>query len=228
MISWKRLIRSVSTAAAGTVLLATAWAAPETYEIDPAHSSVAFEIGHLAISTVMGRFDSFEGRFVFDPDNPAASSAEATIHTESVNTNIKKRDDHLRSGDYLEVEKYPAMTFKSKSVKDVTDEGFKVTGDLTLHGVTREVVLNVKNGGSAEMGGQVRRGFSATTELSRVDFGVGPKGGLPVGTTVKVIINVEGILKSGESAKPAAQTNGNKDEQAVKEKKVNQADQKAD
>lgn len=171
------------------------------YTIDTAHSSVNFQIKHLAISKVNGVFTDFTGSINFDPDKPQNLSAEAVIQLASVDTGNKDRDDHLRSPDFFEVEKYPTMTFRSTSVKmDGKDEG-KVTGDLTLHGVTKPVTLDLEiNGTATDPWGNNKVGASLSGKIDRKDFGLTwskamETGGLVVGNDVKIIIEIEGTMK---------------------------------
>jgi len=170
---------------------------PVTYEIDPTHSAVHFSVRHLMVSNVRGEFTKLSGTLKFDPQNPASSSVEASIDANSISTRDAQRDGHLKSGDFLDTEKFPTMTFRSKKV-DVQSGGGKVTGDLTIHGVTREITLEVE-GPSPEMKdpwGKQRIGASASTKLSRKEFGLTwnaalETGGVMVGDEVKINIDVE-------------------------------------
>jgi polyisoprenoid-binding protein YceI len=169
------------------------------YKIDADHSTVGFKIKHLAISTVPGRFTEFSGTFSFDPANIAASKANATIAAKSINTEQKKRDDHLRSPDFFDASQFPEITFKSSTVTEIDKENFKVIGALTIHGVTQSVTLDVTYTGSAkDPWGNDRAAFTATTKLNRKDFGLTwnkllESGGLLVGEEVSVTIEIEGI-----------------------------------
>lgn len=171
------------------------------YAIDPDHSSVTFKIKHLAISTVPGRFSNFSGEFSYDPANVAASKASATIEAKSVSTEQKKRDDHLRGSDFFDVEKFPNIAFKTTSVEAAGSEAFKAHGDLTIHGVTKPVTLDVKFGGAAkDPWGKERAAFAATTQINRKDFGLSwsktmDSGALVLGDTVDVALEIEGIKK---------------------------------
>ena len=168
-----------------------------TYEIDPTHSAVHFSVRHLMVSNVRGEFTKLSGTIKFDPENPASSSVEATIDVNSISTRDQQRDAHLKSADFLDAEKFPTMTFRSKRV-EVQSGGGKVTGDLTIHGVTREITLDVE-GPSQEMKdpwGKQRIGASASTKLSRKEFGLTwnaalETGGVMVGDEVKINIDVE-------------------------------------
>jgi polyisoprenoid-binding protein YceI len=167
------------------------------YTIDSAHSKAGFSVQHMMVSTVRGQFGNIHGTISYDQANPTAIKVEATIDTTTVNTSEPKRDAHLKSPDFFDVEKFPTMVFKSKSAKKTAD-GLAVTGDLTIHGVTKEVVLNV-DGPTAEvknMMGGFTRGASATTKISRKDFGLTwnkalEAGGVLVGDEVKITIDVE-------------------------------------
>ncbi|MGC3988493.1 MAG: YceI family protein [Chthoniobacteraceae bacterium] len=147
-------------------------AAPETFKIDPVHSTIGFKVKHL-FSNVTGRFQKVDGTIVYDAEHPESSSVEATIPVTSIDTANGMRDKHLQSPDFFDVAQFAAMTFKSKSVKAADPKSLEVTGDLTLHGVTKEVVLNVDflGKGAGPQGGQVS-GWEATTKINREDFGL--------------------------------------------------------
>ena len=170
------------------------------YDIDPDHSQVIFKVKHLGISNVTGRFDLFNGSYTFDEQNPENSNVETEIVASSINTNKKKRDDHLKSDEFLDVEKYPSITFKSKEVSGSGDE-LQIVGDLTIHGVTKEVTLDTEYGGSVmDPWGNKRSAFTATTLVNRKDFGMTwnkalEAGGFLVGDEVKITIEVEVIKK---------------------------------
>ncbi len=171
-----------------------------TWALDPAHTAVEFSSKHLMISTVKGRFADVTGSIVLDQDDITKSTVEATIATASIDTRTEQRDQHLRSADFLDVENFPAMTFTSTRVARDGD-GFKVTGDLTIRGVTKEVTLDVTDEGrSPDPWGGQRAGFSATTKIDRRDFGltynmVLEAGGVMIGHDVKIAIEVEAVLK---------------------------------
>jgi polyisoprenoid-binding protein YceI len=173
-----------------------------TWAIDPVHSEVSFTVKHMMVSKVRGRFDTFEGTIVTGPD-PLSSSVTASVDLSSVNTGQEQRDAHIRSADFFEVEKHPFMTFASTSVSPDGDR-FLLVGDLTLKGVTKPVTFKLDvNGFGPDAYGGTRVGFSATTEISRGEFGVnfqGPIPGVPGGVAVsdKVTINleVEGVLQA--------------------------------
>jgi len=172
------------------------------YVIDPDHSQVIFKVKHLAISTVTGRFDLFEGTYNFDSENIGDSSVEATIVASSINTNEKDRDDHLKSEDFFNVEKYPNISFKSKEIKKVDDTNFQIIGDLTMHGVTKEVTLDAVYEGhlAKDNWGKERTAFIANGKVSRKDFGMTwnkalELGGVVVGDEIRITLEVEGIRK---------------------------------
>lgn len=173
-----------------------------TYEIDPSHSTVGFKVKHLAISSVFGKFANFKGDFTFDPKAPDKAKAAAVINVGSINTEEKKRDDHLRSNDFFDAAKFPEMKFTTKEIKEVNGESFKVLGELTIRDVTKPVVLDVTYQGSAtDPWGKERAAFTATTKINRRDFGltwskVLETGALVVGDEVTIQIEVEGIKKA--------------------------------
>jgi polyisoprenoid-binding protein YceI len=175
-------------------LATSAFAAPQTFKIDPVHSSVGFGVRHF-FSKVPGNFGKFSGTIVYDAENLANSSAEATIDVASVNTNEAKRDSHLKNQDFFLAEKFPAMTFKSKSWKKTGENTFDVTGDLTIKDITQEVVLKTKLlGVGPGMRGATLSGWEATTTLDRTKFGM-TYGAPAVGNEVDVTLNVEAILQ---------------------------------
>src|SRR3989338_3445288 len=144
-----------------------------SYKIDPAHSSVTFTVAHMAISKVHGRFDKFSGTLDYTPGETKTWKTEAVIETASINTSAADRDNHLRSPDFFNAGKFPAMTFKSVKVSGVKGMKGKVHGELTLMGVTRPVVLEVEASGPAtDPWGNERLGAVATTVINRKDFGL--------------------------------------------------------
>ena len=153
--------------ALGSLLLASSFSMAADYKIDEAHSSVVFQIGHLGVSTTIGRFDEFEGTFSMD-EGLQNVTTEVTVKTDSVNTNHEARDKHLRSPDFLDVKQFPHMSFKSTSFKNNV-----LTGDLTLHGQTKTVAFDVEQVGEGkDPWGGYRAGFTATSKIKRSDFGV--------------------------------------------------------
>lgn len=173
------------------------------YVIDQDHSAVIFKVKHLAISNVTGRFDLFEGSYSFDSENIENSTVETTINASSINTNEQDRDDHLKSDDFLDVEKFPNITFKSKEIKKVEGKDFEIIGDLTIHGVTKEITLDaVYEGSVTDPRGNERTAFVADGKISRKDFGMTwnkalELGGVVVGDEVRITLEIQGIRKKG-------------------------------
>ncbi len=168
-----------------------------TYALDPAHTTVGFRIRHMGIAMVEGEFDGFDGEIQFDPANIAATSVRATVQTATVDTDVDARDTHLRSADFFDVETHPTMTFQSTAVQPTGPNTFRLTGDLTLHGVTRPVVLDVTAAGPvADPRAGQRAGFHAEGEIDRRDFGMTwgqdlPSGVPSVGHTVRLVLDAE-------------------------------------
>jgi polyisoprenoid-binding protein YceI len=173
--------------------------AQATYQIDPAHSGAHFSVRHMMITNVRGEFSKLSGKILWDPENPAQSSIEASIDASSISTHDGQRDGHLKSPDFFDVEKYPTIQFQSTQVNG-TDGELKVKGDLTIHGVTRNVVLEV-DGPTPEIRdpwGNIRIGASATTKVNRKDFGLTwnstlETGGVLVGDEVKISIELAAV-----------------------------------
>ena len=175
------------------LLTAAAWAQGSEWQIDPAHTTVAFTVRHMGISNVHGRFTKVSGSATVDDSDITKSSVNATIDVASVDTGTQMRDNDLRSPNYFDAQQFPSMTFKSKSISKNGDNKLKIVGDLTIHGVTKEVTLDV-DGPSApiKMGPNMRRGLSATTTINRKDFGVGSKAtAAMVGEDIKIDLDVE-------------------------------------
>jgi polyisoprenoid-binding protein YceI len=177
----------------------TAHAQTSTWKIDAAHSEADFTVKHMGISNVHGRFSGVNGTLTLDEKDLSKSSVNATIDTTTVDTGTPQRDTHLKSADFFDVTKYPTMTFVSKKL---TEEGGqkKLTGDLTLHGVTKSVTLDLEGPSKEQAGmrGEVRRAFSATTMIHRPDFGLTWNGSLKSGDAVvsddvKVELDIEVI-----------------------------------
>jgi polyisoprenoid-binding protein YceI len=167
------------------------------WQIDSAHSEVTFSVRHMMISTVRGRFNTVNGTVEFDETTPSNSSVNVEIDVTSIDTREKQRDEHLRSADFLDAATYPTITFVSKRVDPIDESHGKITGDLTIHGVTREVVLDTEYAGQAKSPwGTTSAGFSAKTEINRKDFGLEynaalETGGVLVGDKVKIEIEME-------------------------------------
>jgi polyisoprenoid-binding protein YceI len=174
-----------------------------SYTLDPAHSRAHFVVRHMMITNVRGTFEKVAGTIVYDPENPSASSVEAVIDAASIDTNEPQRDTHLRSADFLDVDQFKDITFRSKKADFTGDEEAKVTGDLSIHGVTREVVLNVEGptAESKDPWGNTRVGFLAKTKIKRSDFGLTwnaalEAGGVLVGDDVKIEIDISAIKQA--------------------------------
>jgi polyisoprenoid-binding protein YceI len=171
-----------------------------TWVIDPSHSEVGFTVRHLMVSKVKGSFKTFDGSITIGEDQ-LDSRVEARIDTFSVDTRDENRDNHLRSSDFFEVENYPNITFVSTSVRPHGHD-YVVSGDLTIRGVTRPVDLDLEfNGVTPDPWGGTRAGFSATTEISRADFGITfnmpiDGGGVVVGDKIKINLEVEAVLQT--------------------------------
>jgi polyisoprenoid-binding protein YceI len=180
-------------------------AATTAWKIDPQHTAAQFAVKHLMISTVRGEFKSVTGTVVWDDQDVTKSTVDVTIDARTVNTGEDARDKDLKSEKFFEVEKFPTITFKSKKVEADGSGKLKVTGDLTIHGVTKEVVLNVE-GPTAPVKdpwGNTRVAASATTQVNRQDFGVKwnanmDGGGVVVGDTVNITIDMEMIKQAAK------------------------------
>jgi polyisoprenoid-binding protein YceI len=192
------LARIALTAGLAAILSLPASAATSTWQIDPQHTAAQFSVKHLAISTVRGAFSKVTGTVIFDDKDVSKSSVDVTIDTTTVDTREPNRDKDLKSDHFFDVEHYPTMIFKSKKVEQVSTGKLKVTGDLTIHGVTKEVVLDV-DGPTAPVKdpwGHQRVAINATTKINRQDFGVKwnatmDNGGVVVGDDVSINIDAE-------------------------------------
>ena len=171
-----------------------------TWTFDPAHTSASFSARHMMVTTVRGTFAPPTGKLEFDPENPAAAYVEAKLDATSLTSGVKDRDNHLRSADFLETDKYPTITFKSTKVEVTGDNEANVTGDLTIRGVTHPVVLKAGYLGVVNSPfGDKRAGFTASTKINREDWGltwnVGIEaGGVLVGKEIKIELDLEAIL----------------------------------
>lgn len=183
--------RIISLAALAALTFGGA-AAADDFKLDGAHAAAVFQINHLGVSTVHGRFNDVAGEFTFDPA-PEKCAISVTIKADSIDTANKKRDDHLRGPDFFNTKQFPTLTFKSKSWKKTGDNTFDVTGDLTIHGVTKEVTVPVtKVGEGKDPWGGFRMGFDAQFTIKRADYGITfMEGGL--GAEVPITVSVEGI-----------------------------------
>jgi len=190
------MIRRLLAAAISLCLVSPAFAA--CWALDPAHTSVQFSVRHMMVSNVSGEFTKLSGTVNGDQSAATGATIEASIDASSISTREPKRDEHLKSADFLDVAKYPTITFKSKKIEAAGAGSFKVTGDLTLHGVTKEVVLDVADVTPSikDPMGKTRAGAHATTKINRKDFGVNwsktlDGGGVMVGDDIAVTIDVE-------------------------------------
>lgn len=174
----------------------------EKWNFDPVHSHVAFSVRHLMISKVTGHFKVWTGTLLMDQEHPQNSRIEVSIDATSIDTKEPQRDDHLRSADFLDVAKFPKITFRSTRVEKLDDEHFRVTGDFTIRDVTHDVVLNVEYAGRAKdpWGGE-RAGFSATTSIDRKDYGLTfnvplEGGGVLVGEKVNITLEIQAVKEA--------------------------------
>lgn len=204
-------MKMLKSAVLAAILAVPSLAFAATYEIDSAHSGAHFTVRHLMVSNVRGEFGKVTGTVNIDEKDITKSTVEATIDASTINTREPKRDEHLRSADFFDVAKFPTITFKSKKVAKAGEGKLKVTGDLTMHGVTKEVVLDVEGPAkdAKDPWGNVKSGASATTRLNRKDFGLGwnqalETGGVMVGEEVAVTIDLELTKKQAPAAKPTA------------------------
>ncbi len=168
--------------------------AADDYAIDSMHNGATFKISHAGLSWIYGRFNDVSGSFTLDPDDPGKCAFQVTIKAESIDTGNQKRDDHLRSPDFFNVKQYPEITFKSTDVKPAKD-GYQVTGDLTMHGVTKPITFTLLGGRKGEFPKGVQRtGFSTELILKRADFGIDKFPGM-LGDDVHVAVSFEGVKK---------------------------------
>jgi polyisoprenoid-binding protein YceI len=205
----KRLFQLAPAALAAAFFLSPPSAAADVWQIDGAHSSAQFSVTHLMISTVRGEFGKLSGTIEFDGKDVASIKADATIDATTINTHNDKRDGHLKSPDFFDVAKFPAITFKSKKVVPGAAGTFKLVGDLTMHGVTKEVTLDGTGPSKVikGMGGESRVAASASTKVNRQDFGVKwnhdlDGGGVVVSDDVAITIEIEALLPPPAAPKP--------------------------
>jgi polyisoprenoid-binding protein YceI len=173
-----------------------------SWNFDKAHSQVKFEVTHLVISTVLGKFDNFDGTVKTNGDDFTDAEIEFTVETNSINTANDRRDNHLRSDDFFNAEKFPQMKFKSKSMRKIDENNYKLIGDLTIRNVTKEVELNVARGGMmTDNYGNVKAGFRLTGTINRFDFNLKwnallEVGGAVVGPNVDIICDIQLVKES--------------------------------
>lgn len=181
---------------------AAAQAGASTWTIDPSHSEVGFAVKHMVIATVKGRFNAVSGTVELDEQDVTRSRIEVSIDTGSIDTREAKRDEHLRSADFFDVENHPQMTFVSRSIERVGDDRLKLTGDLTIRGTTREITLDVEDlGRGKDPWGGDRAAFSATGKLDRLEYGLKwnqalETGGVLVSNDVRISLDVELVRKT--------------------------------
>jgi polyisoprenoid-binding protein YceI len=176
----------------------TPQSAVSTWNLDPVHSVAEFKVKHMMISNVKGHFTGLSGTLTYDEQNVTNSRVEATIDAATINTGDAQRDGHLKTADFFDAEKYPAITFRSTNIKRTGDDELAVSGDLTMHGVTRPVVFNVEGPTAAgkDPWGNTRMGLSATTKVNRKDFGLTwnatlETGGILVGEEITITLDVQ-------------------------------------
>jgi polyisoprenoid-binding protein YceI len=188
----------ITLVAAAAILGLPAFALADAWQIDQDHSNVAFKVRHMMVSNVKGDFRRFSGVVDIDSRDVTKSKVAVNIDTASVNTGVAKRDEHLKGADFFDAGKYPTMTFVSRKVTRAGKDRLKVSGVLTLHGITKEVVLDVEglNGAAKDPWGNLRRGATASTRISRRDFGLTwnaalETGGVAVGDEVLISLEIE-------------------------------------
>lgn len=170
--------------------------AQTNWVIDPSHSNIVFTVKHMVISEVSGSFQKFDAEVISNGEEFENAIINFTADVNSIFTDNEKRDGHLRADDFFDAEKYPELTFKGKSLKKVSGNKYKLTGDLTIKGITKEIVLDVEFGGIATAWGQTKAGFKISGEINRFDFGLEwnsltEAGGVVVGDKVKINCNVQ-------------------------------------
>ena len=198
----KSVKRTIATLFIALTLVIPALAQAGSWNMDPAHSEVGFKIRHMMVANVRGVFHNVKGTLQFDAADPGSSSVDVVIQAASIDTGIEKRDNHLRSPDFFDAATFPTLTFKSTKFDKVADGVFKVTGNLAIHGVTKEVVLDVEGLDQqvVDLQGGTRMGAFATTKLNRKDYGLTwnkalEAGGWLVGDEVTISLEVELVGK---------------------------------
>lgn len=174
---------------------AAALAAPVAFSVDGAHSQVLFKVRHLGVSTVTGRFGKFTGGFKFDPQTQQGSDVAFTVDATTIDTDNERRDAHLRSGDFFETDKYPQITFAGTKVERTGAGKYRIAGNLTMHGVTKPIVLDATMEGPQKVGQQWVAGINATGKLSRKEFGLTwdrvTEGVSAVGDEITMVVEIE-------------------------------------
>ena len=189
-------MKKLSLATAMVFAFLISASAQTTWTIDKNHSTIGFSIDHMVISEVDGKFDDFDGSLTSSKDDLTDATISFTAKTASINTGVDRRDNHLRSGDFFDAEKFPEMTFKSSSFKKVSDGKYSMTGDLTIHGITKSVTLDVKFNGTVDTGKGIKAGFKVSGVIMRKDWGLTwnniiESGGLTVGEEVTLDVKLE-------------------------------------
>lgn len=196
-------MKAVITLISAVLFSVPGFASAASWTIDPVHSVVSFSVEHMMISDVKGRFHDVQGTVAIDEQNLEQSKVDVSIAAASIDTGVQKRDDHLKSADFLDVAVHPTLSFASKQVKEVSTDGFTLVGDLTLHGITKEVALRVTGPSAAakDPWGNIRKAAKGTTRINRKDFGLTwnsalETGGVLVGEEVDIVIDVQFIKQS--------------------------------
>lgn len=188
------LMTACSLLVCGVLALASPVRAADDYDFDLVHSSVSFKARHLDISWIHGRFNQVDGKFSIDRQNPGKSSFQLTIKADSVDTGNPARDEHLRQPDYFDTKQFPTIEFRSTAVKAITG-GYEVTGDFTMHGVTKKITLTLMGGKEIEWKGTKRVGFATEVKLKRSDFNFDKSAIGAIGDEAIIIIDCEGMRK---------------------------------
>ncbi len=198
----KKRAKSMTTTQVAPTDLTTQAGTTSTWQIDPSHSTVEFAVKHMMISSTKGRFTDFSGEINLDENDLANSTVNVNINVASIDTHDEKRDEHLRSADFFDAENHPAMTFASKQIRPKGSDEFEVVGDLTIRGITKEVVLKAEREGvgTSPWGSEVAA-YTAKTEIDRKDFGLVwnvalETGGILVGDKVKLNLEIEAIKQA--------------------------------
>lgn len=193
------MVRRTTVLLLATLMLAASAFAADNWKVDPVHSSVEFKVSHMVVGKVEGKFTDFDGTIDFDGKDLVGGTVTFTVQVNSVNTGNDKRDGHLRSPDFFDVEKYPTMTFTSKKVIPGEGNSFKLIGDLSMKDVTKEVTFDCEfNGTMSDSQGNQRAGFSATTTINRQDYNISwdrvmDTGGLVAGNNVNITLDLEAV-----------------------------------
>jgi polyisoprenoid-binding protein YceI len=199
--------KALILAALAALSLAPVWGQTSTWEIDAAHSAAHFTVRHMMVSNVRGSFSKIAGTILTDEKDITKSSVEASIDAASINTGVAQRDNHLRSADFFDVAKFPTIGFKSTRIQKTGEDRYQITGDLTMRGVTRQVVLEMEpiSPPVKDQKGNLKSGVTASTKISRKDFGlvwnrVLESGGVTVGDEVRIELELEINKKAAPSA----------------------------